>query len=276
MPSRGKGGARFGGIVAALLASCTLVGLPAETRAESTVEADGRRPVTESEIDASIEKVRQDPNLSDSSKIRTLRWLGEEKKKEEKETGSTWLKRLMNWIGSLFSVLVGSGRVLFWLLLAALLGVLLVYLWRLGRSLGLADRAVRLQAPSFVRDLDIRPESLPDDIGAAARRLWDEGDRRGALALLYRGLLSRLVHVYRVPIKDSSTEGDCIALASQHLDSEECKLYVSSLVRVWQRAVYGGEVIPTESVYALCDGFAQAMDAPAAAAEAAQSAAAHA
>ena len=70
-------------------------------------------------------------------------------------------------------------------------------------------------APTHVRDLDIRPESLPDDIGAAARALWDRGEHRAALALLYRGLLSRLAHVHRLPIRDSSTEGDCLALAAR-------------------------------------------------------------
>jgi hypothetical protein len=94
--------------------------------------------------------------------------------------------------------------------------------------------------------------------------------------LLYRGLLSRLVHVYKVPIKDSSTEGDCITLASRHLDNEERKIYVSSLVRVWQRAVYGGEDIPTETVATLCDGFSRAMDPPPAPAPGAQPAGAHA
>ena len=42
-------------------------------------------------------------------------------------------------------------------------------------------------APSHVRDLDIRPESLPDDVGAAALALWQRGEQRAALALLYRG-----------------------------------------------------------------------------------------
>ena len=55
------------------------------------------------------------------------------------------------------------------------------------------------------------------DIGAAARVLWDRGDHRAALALLYRGMLSRLAHVHRIPIRDSSTEGDCLALAASHL-----------------------------------------------------------
>src|SRR4029079_6929748 len=72
-------------------------------------------------------------------------------------------------------------------------------------------------APTHVRDLDIRPESPTDDIGAAARQLWDRGEQRAALALLYRGMLSRLAHVHRVPIRDSSTEGDCVELASAQL-----------------------------------------------------------
>jgi hypothetical protein len=140
--------------------------------------------------------------------------------------------------------------------------MLLVYLVRVARNWSSPIKSGRIDAPSFVRDLDIRPESLPNDIGGAARQLWDSGEHRAALALLYRGLLSRLVHVHRVPIKDSSTEGDCLALASAHLKDEERKVYVASLVRLWQRAVYGGEDVSTESVYALCAGFAGALDQP--------------
>ncbi len=140
------------------------------------------------------------------------------------------------------------------------MGLLLVFLWRLFRAITLPERARKFEAPSFVRDLDIRPESLPADIGAAARSLWDSGEHRSALALLYRGLLSRLVHVHHVPIRDSSTEGDCMTLANRHLVAEDQKIYVTSLVRVWQRAVYGGENIPTESVHALSDEFSRALD----------------
>jgi hypothetical protein len=112
-----------------------------------------------------------------------------------------------------------------------------------------------------VQDLDIRPETLPNDIGAAARALWDRGEHRSALALLYRGLLSRLAHVHRVPIRDSSTEGDCLALAASHLASARHD-YASRLVRVWQRAVYGRDEVPAATVYGICDDFARALDAP--------------
>jgi hypothetical protein len=113
--------------------------------------------------------------------------------------------------------------------------------------------------PTHVRDLDIRPESLPSDIGAAARQLWDSGEHRAALALLYRGLLSRLAHVHKVPIRDSTTEGDCLSLAVQHVD-ETRHAYVAQLVRTWQRAVYGGAEPDTATVHALCDAFGRTLD----------------
>jgi hypothetical protein len=138
------------------------------------------------------------------------------------------------------------------------------YIYRVVRARVARPAAGEFVAPTHVQDLDIRPESLPDDIGAAARGLWDRGDHRAALALLYRGLLSRLAHAHRVPIRDSSTEGDCLALASTHLDRARQE-YVSRLVRLWQQTVYGHESAETTVVYGLCDGFAPALDAAAAA-----------
>ena len=114
-------------------------------------------------------------------------------------------------------------------------------------------------APSYVRDLDIRPESLPGDIGIAARALWDRGEHRAALALLYRGMLSRFAHVHSIPIRDSSTEGDCLALAATHL-TQGRREYASSLVLVWQQFVYGGQNTQAATVYVLCDGFGSALD----------------
>jgi hypothetical protein len=136
-----------------------------------------------------------------------------------------------------------------------------VYLSRTLRDREKARAAGGLATPTHVQDLDIRPESLPDDIGAAARALWDRGERRAALALLYRGLLSRLAHVHSVPIRDSTTEGACVTLAAAHL-SEERHEYVARLVRLWQRSVYGGQDADTAAVYSLCTGFTAALDAP--------------
>jgi hypothetical protein len=140
-----------------------------------------------------------------------------------------------------------------------LAAMLAVYISRVVRRRVGKGRSERFYAPTHVQDLDIRPESLPDDIGSAARALWDRGERRAALALLYRGLLSRLAHVHQVPIRDSTTEGTCLVLAATHL-SEERHEYASRLVRIWQRSVYGGHEADTTAVYALCTGFRAALD----------------
>jgi len=117
-------------------------------------------------------------------------------------------------------------------------------------------------APTHVQDLDIRPESLPASIGATARRLWDRGEHRAALALLYRGLLSRLAHAYGLPIRDSSTEGDCLALTTGL--GPPARDYAGRLIVLWQSAVYGHLEIETPLVHALCDEFSGALDRPAA------------
>jgi hypothetical protein len=88
--------------------------------------------------------------------------------------------------------------------------------------------------------------------------LWERGERRAALALLYRGMLSRLAHVHGVPIRESSTEGDCLALAAARLPQDRSE-YLARLVRIWQRFGYGRQDVEATAVYSLCDEFADAL-----------------
>lgn len=241
----------------AALALSAALALPAQSPETTLPVAEGQSP-TSGQVKDALARVRTDPNLSAVRKIKTLKWAdeSEDKTKPRNFRMPGWLA----WIGGLFAWLAQSGRALVWIVAAALVGMLIIYIARLMRGRDLGARGERFVAPSHVRDLDIRPESLPDDIGKAARGLWDGGEHRAALALLYRGLLSRLVHVHNVPIRDSSTEGDCLALAIPHLNETRMS-YASRLVRVWQRAVYGGEQVDAAAVYALCDEFSAAMDA---------------
>jgi uncharacterized protein DUF4129 len=226
---------------------------PARTAGVEVELPAGSEPTTE-EIDAALAKVKADPNFATERKVKTLRWADEEKKRKRSRPG--WF----DWLADFFAFIGQSARVLVWLLIAIAAGLIVIYVVRLlSRMDGMGGRGPKFVAPSHVQDLDIRPESLPPDIGAAVRELWDRGEHRAALALLYRGLLSRLVHVYEVPIRDSSTEGDCLVLAARHVDEARTR-YAQRLVRVWQRAVYGGETIESETVHALCDEFAPTLD----------------
>jgi len=124
--------------------------------------------------------------------------------------------------------------------------------WVLVRADGLRGRPIAL--PSHVRDLDIRPESLPDDIAGAARALWQRGEQRACLSLLYRGALSRLVHGHAVPIRAASTEGECVRLAADVLPPEGSG-FVERLVQAWLLSVYGARAPEAAGVLALCDEF---------------------
>ena len=108
--------------------------------------------------------------------------------------------------------------------------------------------------PSHVNDLDIRPDSLPDDIAGSARLLWQRGEQRAALSLLYRGALSRLVHDHGVAVRSASTEGECVALARAALPAAGGAFF-EGLVGAWQIAVYAARWPDAASVAALFDGF---------------------
>ena len=217
----------------------------------------GERPARE-DVRKALDKVANDPNLAPERMVNMLRF-----KEPEPVTDEPWWWQWVNgaarWFRGLFNWLAESGRFLVWVLGALLAALLAVYIVRLVRVRGLPRVPKTFVAPSHVRDLDIRPESLPDDVGAAALALWQRGEQRAALALLYRGFLSRLVHAHAVPIRASSTEGECLALARPRLREPSAR-YAARLVETWGAAVYGGLEPDTGTVQALCGEFAVALD----------------
>jgi hypothetical protein len=199
-------------------------------------------------VERAASAVRADPDLGGVRKERTWRFRKTEREPEPPSSGFSWLLELARWLAA-------SGRVMVWLLAALAIAIVIVSARRWLAVHGgdaLARRDARL--PSHVGDLDIRPESLPGDIGAAVRELWLAGERRAALSLLYRGALSRLVHSYAVAIGDASTEGDCVRLARAALPTPRSD-FVAALVDAWQLAVYGGRPLATEHVLRLCGDF---------------------
>jgi Domain of unknown function (DUF4129) len=218
------------------------------------IVAPGQTP-TRNEIKHAIDTVEADPNLAPQKTIRTLKWVRStdpEPPHEDSRGFLEWILELLGWFAQ-------TARILVWVVVGLLAGLLVVFVLRLIKERSPSMGPGRRVIPTHVQDLDIRPQSLPDNIGAAARLLWDNGDQRGSLSLLYRGLLSRLVHVHRVPIRDSSTEGDTLQMTSTRLRDDK-RDYVARLVQVWQRAVYGGQQPETGSLYGLCDDFATALD----------------
>lgn len=108
----------------------------------------------------------------------------------------------------------------------------------------------RRHVPQQLFGLQVGTESLPDDVASAAEKLWPHSPRE-ALSLLYRALLSRLLIDYRLPLKNSDTEGQVlerIALLNQaplHAFSQE-------LTRHWQNLAYGHQLPAAQVQQSLC------------------------
>lgn len=218
---------------------------------------------THQEVQQAVDKVRQHPDLGGTKREKTLRFKDKEKEREPAKRHDNpfeWLRGLGRWLSE-------TARVLVWLAGAAAVAIVVVGLrrWIQVRA-GLAP--TRLPGlPSHVQDLDIRPESLPEAIGAAAAELWQRGEHRAALSLLYRGALSRLVHAHGVPIRAASTEGECVVLSRGKLDAQGSRFF-AQLVGAWQLAVYGARLPDTQLALTLCRDFDLNLPAHAAAAAA--------
>lgn len=230
--------------LAVVCLAAALAATPARAQSASAPQAVRQRADVAA-IEAAASAVRADIDLGGVRTMRTWRF----KKHGSAEPVSPdpfWLD-LARWLAE-------GGRGLVWLLSAAAVVAALVTARRWLAIHGDALRSRGARLPSHVRELDIRPETLPADIGAAVRALWVAGERRAALSLLYRGTLSRLVHSYQVAIGDASTEGDCIRLARAALPTERGD-FVAALVGAWQLAVYGDRPLANEHVLRLCDDF---------------------
>lgn len=158
-----------------------------------------------------------------------------------------------DWLRALGAWLAEGGRGLAWLALAAAVAALAVGARHWLRLRGDAVAPARRRLPTHVGALDIRPESLPDDVAGAADALWRRGDARGALALLYRGALSRLVHAHGLAVEASTTEREVMRLARAGLDADAAG-YVDALVGAWSLASWGGRPVEGGAFAALRDG----------------------
>ncbi len=213
-----------------------------------SLASNAAEPPTPQQIREATEAVYNDPDLHGLKADRELRFKNREQTKEQdKAPDLRWLRDFTRWFSE-------AGRWLVWLGMAALAALLIVYLrrWIAVRAEAAGGRVLAM--PSHVRDLDIRPQSLPDDLPAAVRALWQRGESRAALSLLYRGALSRLVHEHALPVRAASTEGECATLAAKHLDAER-GAFVTRLIGLWQAAVYGARLPDDAAVLAVCDEF---------------------
>jgi hypothetical protein len=146
----------------------------------------------------------------------------------------------------IFSIIAKSGL---WILLGALIFVIVrTREWWLPFF---GERFVtrRKIEATVVEDI-AAPVALPDDIAGAARALWQRGEARAALALLYRGAVRRLVDALGRPLPAGATESECLRAARALRDDDALQLF-TRVVRCWQSAAYAHRLPANEAFEAL-------------------------
>lgn len=232
-------------LVAAIALAAGLAFAPAPAEA-----AEATAPPAASPAKVAINAILADPVFGHKTEEMEWRWRQEDAAKDKGEAPG-WLRLLQSLVEFSSQVLKG----LIWIA-AFLLAAGLVYLILRYRERWLGRDAPRPQAPDFLFGLDLRPESLPADIVAAARAALAAGRVEAALSLLYRGALAALIHRTRVEFRPGDTEADCRQRVDGHLEAA-AGAYFAELLTAWQATAYARRPPPQAALEELCRGWTQ-------------------
>ena len=203
-----------------------------------------------------ITQVLRDPLFKTTETVSNWRYVG------KKDSGSREPSAFARWMEQF-------GVVLAWLFKGAMwLGLIAAIVWLVlnhKRWLGWfrkSPQAPVYVAPQELFGLDLRPESFPDDIPAEALRLWQAGEPRLALGLLYRGALAHLIATDGIELRESDTEGDCVRQVAASGVRTKAGFF-GQLTSAWERAAYAGRPPDMEQGRLLCADWPQHFGKPA-------------
>lgn len=125
-----------------------------------------------------------------------------------------------------------------WIVLAGLVIVLALTARRWWPWMRGMATSVREPDQIVVSDAPALPGPLPDALVDTVRQLWLAGERRRALALLYRGSVDAMAGRAGVTLVPGATEAECLRAARRMPDAGDRQAF-ADMVRVWQRAAYG-------------------------------------
>ena len=200
-----------------------------------------------------IKEILKRPEFEQYREQTVLQYLGkqEEKKKKPMEFDSPLLTTIIEALAQLLRVAV-------WIGLGVAIAFLLYYLLRrLGwlEALFGGRRKGQYVPPDTLFGLDVRPESLPDDIATAALQLARAGEPLKAISLLYRGALTTLLHRDGVELVGGDTEDDCLHKSIGRIQPP-AHTYFAHLLSTWQRLAYARRNVPLGEIEGLCSGWA--------------------
>lgn len=208
----------------------------------STAHAfEPERPADSSTIHDQLQQVLTDPAVREQSSPYDIRWRPTFKFPETKASlDPSWIQTLAH-LSKLIGSLLGY---LLWILLALAVCWVLYYYqrwWPYLREL-MQPQTVNYIPEVWQQADEHSLEALPANIPQQAERLWQQGQQRAALSLLYRGALAYFSQ-QGIAVLATATEGENLALVRQFQPQKTPSF--SHIVRIWQAAAYA-EHYPAE------------------------------
>jgi hypothetical protein len=233
---------------AALVLGLALAGTP-PARAQ---EARALRLAPDSRAVQEVKSVLARPEFQEYEERTVLQYLGDRKEPQRPNANLG-----INWFETIGIGLSDLLRALAWVLLGIAVAFLLYLVARRLDLWGLWSRGSRSEyrPPDSVFGLEVRPETLPEDIGAAALGLARAGQLLGALSLLYRGVLATLLHRDGLELAGGDTEEDCLQKSASRI-ALPAHAYFARLLLAWQRLAYARRTVPMDEVEQLCADWA--------------------
>jgi hypothetical protein len=218
------------------------------------------QPLTSQASRDSIKTILEQPPFKNRETVTRYRFGEDQPSAEAPDDGKTpqWLKTLLKLFeGQHFGALATLIEVALWGIVIASIGLLI---WRYRDWLQafvsrrpIPDIKATRPLPQQAFGLDLKPESLPADIATSAENLWQTHPRE-ALGLLYRALLSRLLHDFNIALKAADTEGQVLRRI-ELLQQPALLAYSQNLTGHWQNMAYGHRLPPAQVQQELCNGW---------------------
>lgn len=257
---------RLSGAAVALLLAVIACIPTAQTvwAAEPVISPDSPRlqdqPLTSQASRDSIKAILDQPPFKNKETVTRYRFGEDQPPPKNLSDGNApeWLKTLLGLLDTQrFSALATLIEAVLWGVVIAAAG-LLIWRYREWLQAFVSRRPARRRKlerplPKQLFGLDVYHQTLPADVAASAELLWQTNPRE-ALGLLYRALLSRLLHDFNLPLKDADTEGQVLVHVGQ-LQQPALLAFSQTLTRHWQNMAYGHRLPPAQLQQELCDGW---------------------
>ncbi len=237
--------------VVLLILMTPLLMQPAHAEEDEYLEepiAQSARPVADS--DHVIQEIFEREEMGKKEVHKYLEFIGDNEESAKDGFDFERFKDIAVYLAQIFKLLL---ILIIVILIAALLMSRDKWLHLLG--IGSLPKTEKAMVESLF-GMDLRPDSLPEDIAASARQLAESNDLRGSLSLLYRGVLSILVNQDKLAITDAHTENEILTLADNSIKNTRNN-YLGRLTNEWIITAYSQSMSAKEQVLNLCDQWPQ-------------------